>query len=155
MLNFQMYYQYSFFLLDYLKNASGKNIYWQFLEQKFLQKRLFLNFRIVINNTQEHFEHSCIITLIQGYGAHILVPIMCVLSAYFARTLHMLWHILLDVSICFGTYSSMFWQIREICRREVCENFPRPRSSTQTLVYRHRHLFSCDFFAHENILRTK
>ena len=61
--------------------------------------------------------------------------------AYLARTLHVLY-------ICFGTYSLMFRQILEICRREVCENFPCPRSLSPTLVYHHRHLFSCNFFAH-------
>ena len=65
------------------------------------------------------------------------------LCTYSARTLHMFRHILL-----------MFRKIREICRREVRENFPRPRSSSSMLVYCHRHLFSCDFFARENILST-
>ena len=69
------------------------------------------------------------------------------LCTYSARTLHMFWHILL-----------MFRQIREICHREVRDNFPFPRSSSSTLVYRHWHLFLCDFFAPEklfvNILST-
>ena len=67
----------------------------------------------------------------------------CRLCTYSARTLRMFRHVLL-----------MFRQIHEICRREVRENFARPRSSSSTLVYRHRYLFSCGFFARDNILST-
>ena len=81
---------------------------------------------------QEHFERSSI-------------TISFLFCAYWALTLHALY-------ICFGTYSSMFRKICEICRREVCENFPHARSSSSTLVYCHRHLFSCNIFGHEHLL---
>ena len=41
-------------------------------------------------------------------GAHILVPVLRGLSAYPARTLHMFRDVLIDVYLCYGTYSSCF-----------------------------------------------
>ena len=54
-LYFQMYSQYLSFLQKYPNNVSKTYNILQFLEQKFLQKRLFLIFRIVFNNIPSTF----------------------------------------------------------------------------------------------------
>ena len=108
---------------------------------------MFLNFRIVFNNIPNIFWTFFYYNPHQGgQGPYPRFHFTCTelgLRTYSARTLHMFQHVLL-----------MFRQIRKICRRDVRENLSRPRSSSTTLVYHHRHLFSCDFFAFEKILST-
>ena len=83
----------------------------------------------------------------QGNGANNLVPILRVLSTYSARTLHMFWHVLIDVEACFG--KSARYAIERCVRTSLA------------LVHRHRRSFivigisfCAIFLPFKNLLRT-